>query len=124
MQKKLVMAELDACDGKDVNEDSKPRWRKWAAFALLCIKDQWFLIGMCIVIIIASQVQVPLSQQATKQVAVSYTSGLSFEDGLIRTDLAKSPSYSSSLVVHSTPTYYSTIMRNGNIICSFKVNAS
>jgi solute carrier family 10 (sodium/bile acid cotransporter), member 7 len=37
-------------------------------------KDQWFLLAMSVVIIIASQVQVPLSQQTTKQVVVSYLS--------------------------------------------------
>ncbi|KAJ9655888.1 hypothetical protein H2198_005329 [Neophaeococcomyces mojaviensis] len=35
-------------------------------------KDQWFLIGIVIVTIVSSQIQVPESQQATKQVVVSY----------------------------------------------------
>ena len=38
------------------------------------LKDQWFLFGIVAVIIVASQVQVPLEQQATKQVVVAYTS--------------------------------------------------
>ena len=42
--------------------------------ALWFVKDQWFLFGIALVIIIASQVQVPLSQQAVKQVTVSYLS--------------------------------------------------
>lgn len=42
--------------------------------ALWFVKDQWFLLGIVLVIIISSQVQVPESQQATKQVAVSYLS--------------------------------------------------
>ncbi|RMD43568.1 hypothetical protein DV735_g1553, partial [Chaetothyriales sp. CBS 134920] len=36
------------------------------------IKDQWYLIGMGIVILIASQVHVPLSHQDVKQEVVSY----------------------------------------------------
>ncbi len=43
-------------------------------FALWFVKDQWFLFGISLVIIIASQIQVPLSQQAVKQVTVSYLS--------------------------------------------------
>ena len=39
------------------------------------VKDQWFLCAIAIVIIIASQVQVPLDQQQVKQVTVSYLSG-------------------------------------------------
>ncbi|KAK5072208.1 hypothetical protein LTR64_004011 [Lithohypha guttulata] len=38
------------------------------------VKDQWFLLGMVLVVIISSQVQVPQAQQATKQVLVSYLS--------------------------------------------------
>jgi solute carrier family 10 (sodium/bile acid cotransporter), member 7 len=38
------------------------------------IKDQWFLLGMGVVILIASQVQVPLAQQSIKQVTISYLS--------------------------------------------------
>ena len=41
---------------------------------LWLLKDQWFLLAMALVIIIASQVQVPLSQQAAKQITVSYLS--------------------------------------------------
>ncbi|KAB8349453.1 hypothetical protein FH972_023480 [Carpinus fangiana] len=43
-------------------------WLWWFA------KDQWFLIGLGIVIIIASQVQVPLEHQEQKQTVVSYLS--------------------------------------------------
>lgn len=45
-------------------------------FVLWFVKDQWFLIGIIFVIIVSSQVQVPESQQATKQVVVSYLSGM------------------------------------------------
>lgn len=45
-------------------------------FVLWFIKDQWFLVGIVFVTIISSQVQVPASQQATKQVIVSYLSGM------------------------------------------------
>lgn len=40
------------------------------------IKDQWFLCGIVFVIIVSSQVQVPESQQETKQIVVSYLSGV------------------------------------------------
>jgi solute carrier family 10 (sodium/bile acid cotransporter), member 7 len=39
-------------------------------------KDQWFLIGIAVVTVIASQVQVPMAQQNIKQVLVSYLSGM------------------------------------------------
>lgn len=47
---------------------------KLLGFLLWFVKDQWFLIGIVLVTIISSQVQVPASQQATKQVIVSYLS--------------------------------------------------
>lgn len=55
---------------------SKPIWSRLLDFVVWFIKDQWFLIGIVFVIIISSQVQVPKSQQATKQVIVSYLSGM------------------------------------------------
>jgi sodium/bile acid cotransporter 7 len=39
---------------------------------LLFCKDQWFLLTMALLILIASQVQVPHSQQKTKSLVVSY----------------------------------------------------
>lgn len=39
------------------------------------VKDQWFLVGIAIVIVIASQVQVPAQHQEQKQVLVSYLAG-------------------------------------------------
>lgn len=38
----------------------------WARLATL-LKDQWFLVGMAVVIVIASQVQVPDSHQRVKE---------------------------------------------------------
>ncbi|KAH8727014.1 SBF-like CPA transporter family-domain-containing protein [Phaeosphaeriaceae sp. PMI808] len=38
------------------------------------LRDQWFLIGMAIVILIASQVQVPASRQRAKRTVVTYLS--------------------------------------------------
>jgi sodium/bile acid cotransporter 7 len=53
--------------------------RKIGSFLLWLIIDQWFVLGLGIVIIIASQVQVPASQQPVKETAVSYlTVGLIF----------------------------------------------
>lgn len=54
---------------------SKSLQRKVLDAVLWFAKDQWFLIGIIFVIIISSQVQVPPSQQATKQVVVSYLAG-------------------------------------------------
>lgn len=64
----------------DEVEESRPQKsavRRAADFAWFLIKDQWFLIGIAVVTIIASQVQVPLEQQDVKQVVVSYLSGRS-----------------------------------------------
>jgi len=63
----------DSSIEKDV--ESKTMQRKVLDGALWFVKDQWFLIGIICVIIISSQVQVPESQQATKQVVVSYLAG-------------------------------------------------
>lgn len=49
--------------------------RRTLDFLWFLVKDQWFLVGIAIVTIIASQVQVPLEQQNVKQVVVSYLSG-------------------------------------------------
>lgn len=49
--------------------------RRALEFAWFLIKDQWFLVGIAIVTVIASQVQVPMHQQDVKQVVVSYLSG-------------------------------------------------
>jgi len=51
---------------------SKSLPRKIGDGILWFAKDQWFLIGIVIVTIISSQVQVSSSQQAKKQVVVSY----------------------------------------------------
>lgn len=63
----------DSSIEKDV--ESKTLQRKILDGALWFVKDQWFLIGIICVIVISSQVQVPESQQATKQVVVSYLAG-------------------------------------------------
>lgn len=55
-------------------EKPKSTLSKILDFLLWFVKDQWFLVGIVLVIIVSSQVQVPESQQATKQVIVSYLS--------------------------------------------------
>ncbi len=67
------MSDVDHHDGS-VAKHPKPKSlpQKLLDTTLWFVTDQWFLIGMVIVIIISSQVQVPKSQQATKQVVVSY----------------------------------------------------
>lgn len=61
----------------DTAEKAEPRavHRQALNFLWFLIKDQWFLLGIAIVTILASQVQVPLEQQNVKQVVVSYLSG-------------------------------------------------
>ncbi|RMZ89714.1 hypothetical protein DV736_g3045, partial [Chaetothyriales sp. CBS 134916] len=58
-------------DNKSQKTKERPE-RKVLSAVLWFLQDQWYLIGMGIVILIASQVQVPLSQQDVKQVTVSY----------------------------------------------------
>lgn len=55
-------------------EKPKSTLSKVLNFLLWFVKDQWFLVGIVFVTIISSQVQVPQSQQATKQIIVSYLS--------------------------------------------------
>ncbi len=56
----------------DENRHSETPIRRTAGACLFVLKDQWFLVAMAVVIVIASQVQVPLAQQSVKQVTVSY----------------------------------------------------
>ena len=62
-------------DNEESENASTSPARKVLNPVLWFIKDQWFLCGIAIVIIIASQVQVPIDQQQVKQVTVSYLSG-------------------------------------------------
>src|SRR4051812_13148431 len=48
-------------------------WRYSKAFLWLLL-DQWFVLAMGVVIIIASQVQIPAAHQAKKEIVVSYLS--------------------------------------------------
>lgn len=45
---------------------------EWLNTILTTLADQWFLIGMAVVIVIASQVQVPASRQQIKQTVTTY----------------------------------------------------
>ena len=45
----------------------------WIKHTLRFVVDQWFVIGLGLVIAIASQVQVPQSRQKLKSTVVSYT---------------------------------------------------
>jgi sodium/bile acid cotransporter 7 len=57
----------------------KSATEKFFSLLLWLLIDQWFVLGLATVIIIASQVQVPARHQATKETAVSYLSvGLIF----------------------------------------------
>lgn len=56
-------------------EPSHPgRIQKAASFLLWLLKDQWFVLGLALVIVVASQVQVPASQQEVKATIISYLS--------------------------------------------------
>lgn len=66
---------VDGAEGEKTAEQHRSPLRRAGDFAWFLIKDQWFLIGIAIVIVISSQVQVPLDQQDVKQVVVSYLSG-------------------------------------------------
>ncbi|CZT23942.1 related to sodium bile acid symporter family protein [Ramularia collo-cygni] len=65
------MKEVEQHDPHPVDKPSSPH-KKWKKAALSFIDDQWFLISMGLVIAIASQVQVPSSQQEVKSTTVSY----------------------------------------------------
>ena len=70
------MPDNDPHDGNVAKEaETKSLPKKVLGTVLWFVQDQWFLIGIIIVIIISSQVQVSQSQQATKQVVVSYLAG-------------------------------------------------
>lgn len=55
-----------------MGEEQKSRFQRCARSVVWVVKDQWFLLAMGIVIIIASQVQVPATQQAKKETVVTY----------------------------------------------------
>jgi sodium/bile acid cotransporter 7 len=53
---------------------SHPKATKVLSFLRWFLKDQWFLLAMAGVILLASQVQVPASQQRTKRTVITYLS--------------------------------------------------
>ena len=54
-------------------EPGQKAWKaKWRTIALRTVKETWFLIALAILIDIASQVQVPESQQHTKTTIINY----------------------------------------------------
>ena len=57
-----------------MQDEQRPRLHRYAKTALWLLTDQWFLLAMGIVIIIASQVQVPAAHQAKKETVVTYLS--------------------------------------------------
>ncbi|KJX95091.1 sodium bile acid symporter family protein [Zymoseptoria brevis] len=58
--------------GATPNKFALPPLKTWPSHILHNVLSQWFLITMLLLILFASQVQVPSSQQATKSVIVSY----------------------------------------------------
>ena len=55
-----------------VSPPSKPTWRHYLALIRWFLIDQWFLVALGCMILISSQVQVPKSQQAKKEIVVTY----------------------------------------------------
>ena len=51
---------------------SRPRWRRYLSNIKWFIADQWFLVALGFFILLASQVQVPDSQQEKKEIVVTY----------------------------------------------------
>ena len=51
---------------------SEPAWRHYSTSLIWFCKDQWFLIGMIVLVIISSQAQVPASRQSKKETVVTY----------------------------------------------------
>ena len=55
------------------DEPLQDRVKRWLGIIKWFLLDQWFLFALGLLVLIASQVQVPLSQQETKQVVVTYS---------------------------------------------------
>ena len=51
---------------------SRPKWRRYLSKIKWFIADQWFLVALAGFILLASQVQVPGTQQQTKEIFVTY----------------------------------------------------
>ncbi len=51
---------------------SRPKWRRYLSKIKWFIADQWFLVALGFFILLASQVQVPGSQQGKKEIVVTY----------------------------------------------------
>lgn len=58
--------------GAAATNPRKPLWRRILSGIQWFIFDQWFLVGICCLVLISSQVQVPASQQQKKEIASTY----------------------------------------------------
>ncbi|KAI9755789.1 MAG: kinesin-like protein Klp5 [Chaenotheca gracillima] len=54
------------------SKSPQKRWRRWFLSIRWFLLDQWFLITLGILVAISSQVQVPASRQAEREVVVTY----------------------------------------------------
>ena len=54
------------------SRQARSRWKRYLSNAEWLVYDQWFLVALGVLILIASQVQVPESQQQTKETIVTY----------------------------------------------------
>ena len=60
-------------DGNESSPDQpKSKWRQYLSTAKWFITNQWFLVALGCLILISSQVQVPLSQQSKREIVVTY----------------------------------------------------
>ena len=55
-----------------VSGPSEPKWRRHLSAVKWFLIDQWFLLALGCLVLVASQVQVPASQQDEKEIAVTY----------------------------------------------------
>lgn len=51
---------------------SRPPWRRFFSTCKFLIADQWFLLALGFLVLVASQVQVPGDQQEKKEVIMTY----------------------------------------------------
>lgn len=63
-----------AHNGQKTPHPTPTKTAKVLAFLKWFVKDQWFLLAMAFVILLASQVQVPASRQRTKRTVITYLS--------------------------------------------------
>lgn len=72
MGERVQTPEHPPSPSQQTTTSSSKRQRQWLATILSTLEDQWFLIGIGVVITIASQVQVPQANQKIKETVTTY----------------------------------------------------